>query len=157
MRTAFVLGIAIAAAAAACTTTHTETDRLDCNSCHATEYDTSAQITPPCDPALGPIDHVARGYDRTCYACHGTASWCPADDSHTEFNLTRTAHAGYDCADCHLAISYEPPAVTDATQITCTNCHWHDQARTDPLHLGNGDYEYAPAACLECHGRGGRD
>jgi len=140
------------AVAAACTTTHTEVDRLDCNSCHATEYDTAPQVVSPC----APTDHVQAGYSRTCSDCHGTAAWCPAEPTHDQFRISSGSHAGWDCADCHLSIEYDPPSIPDPNQITCTSCHWHDQDRTDPRHLGNGDYEYTPSSCLRCHGRGRR-
>lgn len=137
--------------AGACTTSHGEVDRNDCNSCHATQYDTAPQVVSPCTPT----DHVAMSYSRECANCHGTAAWCPAESTHTGFNITSEAHTGWDCADCHTSITYDPPAIPDPRAIACTNCHWHDQDRTDPFHLGNGDYEYAPGSCVECHVRGG--
>lgn len=135
----------------ACSTSHAVTaDRTDCNGCHASEYEAAPQIAGACTPT----DHVALGYPRTCSNCHGTTSWCPADASHTKFDLTSTSHAGWDCADCHVSITYDPPHI-DEQPIDCIGCHWHDQARTDAIHLGNGDYTWAPDSCLRCH-LGGR-
>lgn len=105
-------------------------------------------------------DHTT--YAATCYQCHGTTSWCPAvkaaTQTHPKFDLTKASHAGWDCADCHLSITYDPPAIPDPTMIACTNCHWHDQAQTDPHHVGKSNYVYGPATCLasECHGGGRR-
>ena len=127
---------------AACTTSHPVVDRTACETCHATAYDTT--------------DHVARGYPTTCSNCHGTTAWLPAEADHKGFNLTSSSHAGWDCADCHLSITYDPPAIPTPKSITCTSCHWHTAGRTDPKHLGNGDYTYAPASCLRCHAGGRR-
>ena len=131
-----------------CTSSHLDTDRTDCVSCHA--MPTLADPAPP--PACTLTDHSL--YATTCFTCHGTTAWCPADPRHTKFDLTRTSHAGWDCADCHLAITYDPPAVTDATAITCTSCHSHDRARVDAFHTGKSGYVYGPATCLAsgCHG-----
>lgn len=129
----------------------TEKDRTDCNGCHATEYDTAPQAVTACKPT----DHVALGYPRTCYQCHGTSSWCPANTMHTKFDITSTSHAGYDCADCHQSITYDPPHI-DEKPIDCIDCHAHDQSRTDAVHLGNGGYTYTGDSCLICHGPGGR-
>lgn len=132
---------------AACSTSHeATTDRTDCNGCHATEYDTAPAAVTACTPT----DHVALGYPRTCSHCHGTTSWCPADASHTKFDITSSSHAGWDCADCHTSITYDPPHL-DETPISCTGCHWHDRSRTDAIHIGNGDYAYTPDSCLRCH------
>jgi nitrate/TMAO reductase-like tetraheme cytochrome c subunit len=133
-----------------CTSAHAPAvDRTNCVGCH-----TAPVVTDPVPAPCAQKDHTS--YATTCYACHGTVAWCPADGKHTAFDLTRPSHAGWDCADCHLAITYDPPVVTDPKQITCTSCHWHDKDRTDPFHVGNSDYSYRPASCLQCHGPGGR-
>jgi nitrate/TMAO reductase-like tetraheme cytochrome c subunit len=132
----------------ACASSHVATpDRVDCNGCHADQFDEggTAQVA-----ACTPTAHTT--YQRTCADCHGTTSWCPASVNHPQFPLQRS-HAGWDCADCHATISYDPPSIA-AQPITCTNCHWHTQARVDPFHIGNGDYSYGPSTCLQCH-RGG--
>jgi nitrate/TMAO reductase-like tetraheme cytochrome c subunit len=138
---------------AACTaSSHATIDRTDCVSCHKPDYDETPSIVQACTPT----DHVAAGYTQTCSNCHGTTSWCPGDAKHTKWDLTTASHAGWDCADCHTAITYDPPAITDpgATGINCIGCHWHDQARVDPYHTGKSGYQYGPATCLasECHG-----
>jgi hypothetical protein len=120
-----------------CSSGHTSIDRLDCNSCHASDYD-------------GTSDHAAKGYPRTCYHCHGLSDFKEAVAEHDAFAISRAPHAGWDCRDCHLA-------TTDRKQISCTGCHWHDEARTRPYHLGVSGFEYAPASCLRCHGGDGRD
>jgi nitrate/TMAO reductase-like tetraheme cytochrome c subunit len=132
---------------AACTS-HTApgVDRTGCNDCHATEYDTAATAISACQPT----DHVALGYPRTCSNCHGTTAWCPADAMHTKFDITSDSHAGWDCADCHTSITYNPPHI-DEKPIFCIGCHFHDKPRTDSIHLGKGGYTYTGDSCLMCH------
>jgi hypothetical protein len=125
--------IALALALTACGNGGHETiDRLDCNTCHAAEYDAASV-------------HAEQGFPRTCYACHGLSDWTEADENHDRFSIDRGSHTGFDCSACHLSQD-------NRNQITCISCHWHSEARTSPWHVGNGDYEYAPAACLNCHG-----
>ncbi len=127
-------------------------DRTGCNDCHATEYDMAGSaVTGACMLT----DHVALGYSRSCYQCHGTTSWCPADAMHTKFDITTQSHAGWDCADCHTAITYDPPKVTEMP-INCIDCHFHDKARTDAIHLGKGGYTWTGDSCLMCHVGGRR-
>ncbi len=112
----------------------TPTDRLDCNSCHATLYEAATF-------------HEDMGYSRSCWQCHGVTDWNDTEPTHDRFNIAQGPHAGYDCTDCHLSRD-------DRKQTTCTTCHWHTQSRTDLRHLGNGGYSYEPASCLRCHERG---
>jgi hypothetical protein len=165
-----MLAALVALAAVACTTsaTHVTIDRTDCITCHTAEYaSTNTGAVSICRAPSAPRAHEVNHYATTCADCHGTFAWCPAvdplpDRSHNKFDITSTSHGGWDCADCHTAITYGPPdpKITDrtATGIDCTGCHWHDQARTDMNHLGNGNYVYAPASCIRdgCHGQGGR-
>jgi len=136
---------------AACTSHPPAVDRTDCSRCHALP---AAAEPPPSPCASTENPHHAGDADVTaCALCHGTVAWCPAEATHTDFAL-EDGHAGWDCADCHRAVSYDPPAsVTDPTQITCVSCHWHSAERTDPFHLGKGDYRYGEATCLAdgCH------
>ncbi len=144
--------LALAIVLVGCTSSHTNVGaRTDCSTCH-----TAPALADPVAAPCAVTDHSM--YPATCYQCHGTTAWCPADTAHTKFDITSSSHAGWDCADCHLAISYDPPVVTDPAQITCIDCHWHDQSRTDPNHIGKSDYKYGPATCLaaNCHGEGGR-
>ena len=135
-------------------TSHTApaADRTGCNDCHATEYDTAPQMMTACKPT----DHVALMYPRTCSDCHGTSAWCPADANHYMFDIKSESHAGWDCADCHPSISYNPPHIDVMPSVDCTDCHFHDKARTDSIHLGKGGYTYTPDSCLMCHAGGGR-
>ena len=140
-------------ALAACTShTSPAADRTGCNDCHATEYDNAAMPQPG---VCTPTDHVALGYPRTCYECHGTTSWCPADAMHTKFDITTSSHAGWDCADCHTSITYTPPHV-DEKPINCIDCHFHDKARTDAIHGGKSGYTWTGDSCLMCHAGGRR-
>jgi hypothetical protein len=111
------------------------TDRLDCDSCHASLFDSTTI-------------HAALGItSRACYQCHGLTAWTPANANHTKFPIGEEPHAGYDCADCHLSVD-------DPTQITCITCHAHRKARVDAQHPGVGDYTYSADSCLSCHPNG---
>jgi len=129
MRTAIVIALLLGAA---CTGEHAATiDRLDCATCHLSLYEDAPM-------------HVANDYPTTCYQCHGLTDWTDATREHDDFRIDRDPHAGYDCSACHASRD-------NRSDITCTSCHWHSAARTDLFHLGNGDYTYAPRACIECH------
>jgi len=129
--------------------------RTDCATCHTAPAATDS-VMAPCSAQ----DHST--YPSTCYDCHGTTQWCPAMPAampHSAFNITGGSHAGWDCSDCHLALSYNPPALpVKGDALTCIDCHWHTQERTDPNHIGKSDYSYGPVTCLQsgCHGNGGR-
>lgn len=122
-----------AALVAACSNPHASAtvERRDCENCHASEYDTATV-------------HAERGYSRTCWWCHGQSGWRPAAVHHAQFKIHQDPHLALDCADCHLD-------EIDHEQVTCTSCHEHTEGRTSPLHVGNGDYDYAPRSCLSCH------
>jgi len=150
------------------------TDRLDCYSCHQTEYENAQLAVSACTKK--PVHDPALGYTTNCYTCHGTVAadpdpaiarsgWCPAVDPvdsshHGVFRIATGSHTGFDCGDCHVArVAGQSLADTSTPQpIECTSCHWHDRARTDPHHNGNGRYTYGPATCLasDCHDRGHR-
>jgi hypothetical protein len=167
-----------------CTASPPATDRLDCYSCHQTEYD-NERLHPQLTVSActkKPVHDPTLGYTTNCYTCHGTitadpdpdpmitrSGWCPAIDPpptasdpapHNVFNIATGSHTGFDCGNCHAA-----PGLVAGVSLTsasiplplqCTTCHWHDQAQTDPRHVGKSGYSYGPATCLasECHGRG---
>jgi hypothetical protein len=139
----------------ACTSSHPPpVDRTACSECHTLPV--AADPPLPSASACISVDNPHHGSATSgtqCAECHGTLAWCPAEATHTDFALVGD-HAGWDCADCHVAVTYEPAAmVTDPKQITCISCHWHSADRTDPFHLGKGDYEYGAATCVAsgCH------
>jgi hypothetical protein len=161
-----------------CTSPHPPaTDRLDCYSCHQTEYETAQASISAC---MKKPDHIALGYGTNCYACHGTVAgepnpdptltrsgWCPAVDPsspHDVFRIATGSHTGFDCGDCHVALVVGQSLIDASTPqpIECTTCHWHDQDQTDPHHVGKSGYTYsppgAPTSCLasNCHGGGQR-
>lgn len=142
---------------AGCTSSHSTTvsARTDCSTCH-----TAPAVADPVAAPCKVQDHST--FPTTCYQCHGTTQWCPAvppATGHPDFDITRSSHAGWDCANCHLGNLYSPPTLpVKGDPLTCISCHWHSQDRTDPNHLGKSNYTYGPTTCLQagCHGPGGR-
>ena len=56
-----------------------------------------------------------------------------------------------ECQSCH------PTGTTSFTQIMCVNCHAHEEAVTDRLHLTVTGYTFNDsAACYQCHPTGNR-
>lgn len=139
---------------AACTDPHAPAPvgRLDCFSCHESEFD-------------GAQAHETENAGHSCWTCHGTMGWYPVvpvshdgTRRHTWFRIETGDHAGYDCWQCHVETT---PDVTFDDPVegaySCTGCHAHTAGRTDPLHLGIDDYDYGPKTCRRCHGHGGDD
>jgi hypothetical protein len=87
----------------------------------------------------------------TCASCHTSTSWAGASFTHNQFPIYSGTHAGRwtSCGDCHTNVS-------NYQIVSCTNCHTHDQASTDPHHRGVRGYVYAPTSCYSCHSTGGR-
>lgn len=110
----------------------------DCYSCHKADY-TGVQ-----NP-----NHVTSGFPTTCATCHNTTSWEGATFNHTWFPIYSGTHANVwtTCADCHLDSS-------NYNSFSCTNCHTHNEAATDPIHKNVKGYSYTPTACYQCHPQG---
>ena len=112
----------------------------DCYSCHKTDY-TGVQ-----NP-----NHVTSGFPTTCATCHTTTTWAGATFNHTWFPIYSGTHANVwtTCGDCHLDSS-------NYNTFSCTNCHTHNEAATDPIHRSVKGYSYTPTACYQCHPQGRR-
>jgi len=110
----------------------------DCYSCHKADY-TGVQ-----NP-----NHITSGFPTTCATCHNTTSWAGATFNHTWFPIYSGTHANIwtTCADCHLDPS-------NYNSFSCTNCHTHNEAATDPIHKSVKGYSYTPTACYQCHPQG---
>ena len=110
----------------------------DCYSCHKTDY-TGVQ-----NP-----NHITSGFPTTCATCHTTTTWAGATFNHTWFPIYSGTHANVwtTCADCHLDAS-------NYNSFSCTNCHTHNEAATDPIHRNVKGYSYTPTACYQCHPQG---
>ena len=72
-------------------------------------------------------NHVTSGFPTTCATCHNTTTWAGATFNHTWFPIYSGTHANVwtTCADCHLDAS-------NYNSFSCTNCHTHNEAATDP-------------------------
>jgi len=64
--------------------------------------------------------------------------------THTDFPVDTGAHAQADCNTCHGDFD-------SFQQFSCTTCHEHDQAITDPTHVNVADYTWNGTGCFECH------
>jgi hypothetical protein len=129
-----------------------------CTDCHTNPADKTQFTCTGChDHAPAGTDPVHVGvsgysYDSAaCLKCHpaGTAGTISRAEHTAKFFAIDAAskHATNQCADCHTN-----PA--DKAQFTCTGCHDHAQAVTDPKHMGIAGYSYDSAACLKCHPTG---
>ncbi len=107
----------------------------DCYACHRVDYEGTT------DPV-----HIATGFGTDCAACHGTDRWEGAVFDHsTFFPITSGAHAGMDCAECHV----NP---TNYAAFECILCHEHsDEAQVNADHSEEPGYQYLSSACYECH------
>ncbi len=112
----------------------------DCYSCHKVNF-TGTQSP----------NHVTSGFSTACAQCHTTATWAGATFNHTWFPISTGTHARVwtSCADCHLDSS-------NYNTFSCTACHTHSQAATDPNHRNVRGYVYSPTACYSCHPQGRR-
>jgi len=94
-------------------------------------------------------NHVTSGFPTTCAQCHNTTTWAGATFNHTWFPIYSGTHAKVwtTCADCHIDPS-------NYNSFSCTNCHTHNEASTDPIHRNVRGYSYAPTVCYQCHPQG---
>ncbi|PKN59455.1 MAG: hypothetical protein CVU56_00040 [Deltaproteobacteria bacterium HGW-Deltaproteobacteria-14] len=102
-----------------------------CDGCHHQDYlDTTS-------PA-----HADVGFSTDCAACHSPAGWDGADFDHAQFWPLTGAHAGADCAGCHVGGTYA------GTPTACDDCH-HQRFvdTTAPSHVDEG----FPTDCAACH------
>ncbi len=81
--------------------------------------------------------------------CTNSASTAPSVtaldyDTHQDFPINSGAHAKADCNTCHGDFG-------TFKQFTCTSCHEHDQAVTDPKHVGVAGYTWSGTSCYDCH------
>lgn len=106
----------------------------DCYACHRVNYE---QTVSP--------NHVTSNFAKTCYTCHTTTAWKPANFDHntTAFPLTG-AHLSANCSQCHITAGVTPS--TD-----CYACHKtkYDQT-TNPNHAASG----FDKTCKTCHSTG---
>jgi hypothetical protein len=106
----------------------------DCASCHMKDFNGT---TNP--------NHAQSGFPQTCQQCHNTTSWSNAtfDHNSTGFALTG-AHAGVQCAQCHVNNNYSLTSASTA----CVTCHLKDfQGTTQPNHVQSNFSQ----TCQQCH------
>ena len=116
-----------------------------CAACHQKDYDRTAG---------GAIDHAANGFSTRCTDCHGAMTFRGARFAAHEacFEITGGPHAGLACLDCHTSLHGIAATGACATfTASCTSCHTHTCARTDPRHADVQGYQCKDRKCYECH------
>jgi len=125
----------------------------DCNKCHG-DFDTFKDFTcigchvheqAETDPQHTAVpDYVYNG--TSCLTCHprGTADGSGVD--HTPFYPIGegTTHEAQDCGDCHIVPG-------DRAQVSCIDCHSHEQQAMAAEHGAMPGYAWQTQACLSCH------
>lgn len=106
-----------------------------CSACHLDDY--QATVNP---------DHAALGFPMNCEQCHATTTWQGATFNH-RFNITSGPHRVYDCSECHRVPG-------NASIVSCTHCHEHNQTTADAKHSGVSGYIWDSSACINCHPTG---
>lgn len=128
-------------------------DRLDCAACHpdGATSDASRPARAPNDCAACHTDpHAGQFAARACVECHGTERFRPhlfdvLAHGRTAFPL-EGAHAGLECARCHLDPPKEAPRRFTGLAHSCEDCH------VDPHAGAFVDVPAAPAGtCAACH------
>ncbi|HUJ28951.1 MAG TPA: hypothetical protein VLW85_23180 [Myxococcales bacterium] len=118
---------------------------VSCAQCHEGDYARTASTA---------INHAAAGFSKQCTDCHGALAFRPARfPSHDQcFELSGGPHAGIRCLDCHRTlVGSLGIRACDTSNLGCTTCHTHSQARTDPIHTGIIGYQYTDLKCYQCH------
>lgn len=128
---------------------------MDCNRCHG-DFDTFREFScvtchDHAQEVTDPQHEGIPGYvfeRRSCYQCHPTGDKAAVDFHQDLFPIgPSSTHPEQVCADCHLD-------VTDATVVTCIDCHSHEETPMAETHQAVDDYRWETAACLSCHPTG---
>ena len=120
---------------------------LRCVSCHQRDFDRTRTTM---------VDHATAGFSTECQTCHNTWRFWPARAPAHDlcFRINRGPHRNVRCLGCHTSL---PTAAFTGACMTgtfsCTGCHEHAQAKTDPQHPANvaPGYQYADGRCWDCH------
>jgi hypothetical protein len=118
---------------------------VQCATCHGADFARTASTT---------IDHAANGFSQRCAECHGAFAFRPATFAAHEacFELSKGPHASLRCLDCHTSLRAAIVTGACATNTaSCTSCHTHACARTDPIHAQVAGYQCKDRKCYECH------
>lgn len=123
---------------------------LECYACHEKDFASTATKG---------IDHVAFNFGTTCTQCHRPTRWKPASFAAHDvcFPISRGAHSGLTCTDCHSGtITGTISGSCSTGNTTCTGCHTgaHSQSKMDSEHQEVAGYQYKDGKCRECHHSG---
>jgi len=122
-------------------------DGVDCASCHAGAASFAAAVNDcavcHAQAAARVVDPIHDGLSKSCFACHRTDSFAPAQFIHS-WPLAGI-HALTSCRSCHG----QAPARYEGLSATCSSCHADDYARAVENSPAHGGY---PTSCNDCHG-----
>ncbi len=121
---------------------------VTCNSCHKTQYLTTATDCKACHQdkitVSTVVNHALGNFPQACSNCHTTTAWKPSSFSHatTQFPLDGK-HASTNCNDCHTSAYATTPK-------DCYGCHQTAyEGSKNPSHTAGG----YPKACADCHSK----
>jgi hypothetical protein len=128
---------------------------LTCDNCHNGNYNSAPTTCFGCHQndynATNNPAHRSAGFPTDCTQCHTQSAWKPSTFNHdaANFPIYSGTHAGRWtlCADCHTNFS-------NFAVFSCTTCHDHSQANTDPNHTEVRNYIYSATSCYTCHPSG---
>lgn len=118
---------------------------VQCSTCHLQDYMRTAGTA---------LDHRANGFSTQCTDCHGPFSFRGARFQAHEacFELQAGSHSGISCLDCHRSLpGFTVTGACNTGTASCTSCHSHTCARTDPRHSDVAGYQCKDRKCYECH------
>ena len=118
-----------------------------CASCHQTDYDRTR---------MSPIDHAAAGFNRDCQSCHTTWRFWPARFAAHDrcMPIASGPHHAVRCLGCHTTLTTPiafSAGCTAGTSFSCTGCHEHACAKSDPQHVNVPGYQCTDGKCWNCH------
>ncbi len=104
--------------------------------------------------AITSIDHAEAGFSTTCARCHSSWRFSPAlfVEHDVCFDLSRGAHRGIGCRECHSSLAdARVDGSCDTGTAGCVGCHEHRCDKSDAEHQGVSGYECSDAKCYQCH------
>ena len=116
-----------------------------CDACHLQDYTRTAQIS---------VDHLASGFGLQCMECHETGRFAPAAyRGHDScFQISVGPHAAIRCAECHTSLQGKrADGSCNTRDAACTDCHTHNESKTNAEHDGVPGYQFKSPKCYSCH------
>jgi len=126
--------------------------QAQCGSCHAlppTGGHPASEVCQLCHSTIVGSDQQI--IDKAGHVNGGAALGAPGDHDSERFPINSGHHQGawQGCSACHL----NPANFED---VSCLNCHQHEQSAMNTTHAGITGYAYVSRNCLTCHPNGDR-